>query len=380
MSEIDEVSVSDIIDIRPRVSSYNVEENSRSPFEFLSKSFSNNSSRYVFASDESFNISYSYYLPRIDRVFLSKDGVFQISKGEANEVPSLPPNILNAIEVATVELPAYLCNIDEANITLRQYKRYTMSDIESLENRISNLEYYTTLSLLEVEASSIEVRDATTGLNRFKSGFYVDDFSTTSGQKKVTLLKNFIDIENSSLRPAAHTTEIDLIMGTQSGLGVGEIAFAANDFRFDNNLLTDGLRRTGQLLTLDYEEVEEIVQDKSTKVVDVSAYSSSFFGGSVELYPSSDIWIDQVTVSMRLVAVQTGEVLLTAEATKTIASHKTGADVFRFLDMSTMAFEVESGVASNEPVNYAVRTAIEFCLLEILKLGDKDGLWKIKYY
>ena len=48
--------------------------------------------------------------------------------------------------------------------------------------------------------------------------------------------------------------------------------------------------------------------------------------------------------------------------------------------MSTMAFEVESGVASNEPVNYAVRTAIEYCLLEILKLGDKDGLWNIKYY
>ena len=95
---------------------------------------------------------------------------------------------------------------------------------------------------------------------------------------------------------------------------------------------------------------------------------------------SEEYRIDQVTVSMRLVAVQTGEVLLTAEATKTIASHKTGADVFRFLDMSTMAFEVESGVASNEPVNYAVRTAIEFCLLEILKLGDKDGLWKIKYY
>jgi hypothetical protein len=54
-------------------------------------------------------------------------------------------------------------------------------------------------------------------------------------------------------------------------------------------------------------------------------------------------------------------------------------DVFRFLDMSTKAFEVESGVAVNEPVNYAVRTAIEYCLLEILKLGDKEELWKIKY-
>jgi curli biogenesis system outer membrane secretion channel CsgG len=82
---------------------------------------------------------------------------------------------------------------------------------------------------------------------------------------------------------------------------------------------------------------------------------------------------------MRVIAVQTGEVLLTAEATKTIASHKTGTDVFRFLDMSTKAFEVESGVAVNEPVNYAVRTAIEYCLLEILKLGDKEELWDIKY-
>ena len=89
--------------------------------------------------------------------------------------------------------------------------------------------------------------------------------------------------------------------------------------------------------------------------------------------------VDQVTVSMRIVAVQTGEVLLTQEATKTIASIKTGVDAFRFLDMSTKAFEVESGVAVNEPVNYAVRTAIEYCLLEILKLGDKEELWNIKY-
>tara|TARA_R110000796_G_scaffold238925_1_gene359450 strand:+ start:39 stop:836 length:798 start_codon:yes stop_codon:yes gene_type:complete len=90
--------------------------------------------------------------------------------------------------------------------------------------------------------------------------------------------------------------------------------------------------------------------------------------------------VDQVTVSMRIVAVQTGEVLLTAEATKTIASHKTGADVFRFLDMSTKALEIETGVATNEPVNYAVRSAIEYCVLEILKLGDKHGHWNIKYY
>ena len=87
--------------------------------------------------------------------------------------------------------------------------------------------------------------------------------------------------------------------------------------------------------------------------------------------------VDQVTVSMRLVSVQTGEVLLTAEATKSIASFKTGADVFRFLDLNTKALEIESGVASNEPVNYAVRSAIEYCVYLLLAQGDKKGYWDI---
>ena len=87
--------------------------------------------------------------------------------------------------------------------------------------------------------------------------------------------------------------------------------------------------------------------------------------------------VDQVTVSMRLVSVQTGEVLLTAEATKSIASFKTGADVFRFLDLSTKALEIESGVASNEPVNYAVRSAIEYCVYLLLAQGDAKGYWAI---
>ena len=88
--------------------------------------------------------------------------------------------------------------------------------------------------------------------------------------------------------------------------------------------------------------------------------------------------VDQVTVSMRLVSVQTGEVLLTAEATKSIASFKTGADVFRFLDLNTKALEIESGVASNEPVNYAVRSAIEYCVYLLLAQGEQKDYWSIK--
>lgn len=85
---------------------------------------------------------------------------------------------------------------------------------------------------------------------------------------------------------------------------------------------------------------------------------------------------DQVTVSLRLVAVQTGEILLTVSATKTIASTSNGADVFRFLDLGTRALEIESGNAANEPVNYAIRTAIEYAILQMLYEGKECGLWE----
>ena len=85
---------------------------------------------------------------------------------------------------------------------------------------------------------------------------------------------------------------------------------------------------------------------------------------------------DQVTVSLRLVSVQTGEILLTVSATKTIASTSNGADVFRFLDLGTRALEIESGNAANEPVNYAIRTAIEFAVLQMLYEGKECGLWE----
>ena len=85
---------------------------------------------------------------------------------------------------------------------------------------------------------------------------------------------------------------------------------------------------------------------------------------------------DQVTISLRLIGVQTGEILLTVSATKTIASTSNGADVFRFLDLGTKALEIESGNAANEPVNYAIRTAIEYGVLEMLYEGKEQGLWE----
>ena len=73
-----------------------------------------------------------------------------------------------------------------------------MSDINKLEKRIENLEFYTSLSLLENETLNMQITDSD-GLNRFKSGFFVDDFSNTDNQLKTTIVKNAIDYNDQMI-------------------------------------------------------------------------------------------------------------------------------------------------------------------------------------
>jgi len=51
-----------------------------------------------------------------------------------------------------------------------------MKDIGKLDRRISNLEYYVALNLLEKDTETLQIKDAA-GLDRFKSGFMVDQFT-----------------------------------------------------------------------------------------------------------------------------------------------------------------------------------------------------------
>ena len=78
---------------------------------------------------------------------------------------------------------------------------------------------------------------------------------------------------------------------------------------------------------------------------------------------------DVVTVSLRAVSVLTGEVLLNVQAKKTILSYGGAGDIFKFVDNDTTLLEYEDGVGNNESVTYAVRTAIEAAVLEMVYQG-----------
>ena len=274
---INDDRVSDIIDIRPRVSEFS--GTSRSPFEFLGRNFtaSGNSSANILASDKSILLDYSFYLPRLDKIYLSRTGEFQLINGTPAEDPQWPGSIDGALDVASITLPAYLYNINQVNISLAKYKRYQMRDINKLEKRIENLEFYTALSLLENETLNMQITDSD-GLNRFKSGFFVDDFSNTDNQLKTTIVKNAIDYHHGELRPSPYTTELDLKLDLNSA---------------------NGIRKTGRVLTLDYEDRVFISQQFATRVENVTPYLVSYYGGKIDLLPDTDIWLDEVVLEAR---------------------------------------------------------------------------------
>ena len=94
--------------------------------------------------------------------------------------------------------------------------------------------------------------------------------------------------------------------------------------------------------------------------------------------PSTQYRKDVVTITMRMTSTQTGEVLLSVSTTKTIISTGSSMTFFRFFDMGTTSVEIEAGHTINEPVNYAVRVAIEQAVVELIKEGEEKKLWKFK--
>jgi curli production assembly/transport component CsgG len=88
--------------------------------------------------------------------------------------------------------------------------------------------------------------------------------------------------------------------------------------------------------------------------------------------------VDEVTVSLRLISISSGEVLLTNAVTKTIYSTAHNVGVLRFVDAGTKALELENGSALNEPTTYAVRVAIEQAVYELITEGQKKGLWSYR--
>lgn len=219
---------------------------------------------------------YQHYLARKDKVILNQNGSFFTLQG----TPSINPQDITApntgMTLYNLTLLPYNYAPSSVLIETIDNKRYTMRDIGRLEKRISNIEYYTSLSLLEQDTQSLEIQDAD-GFNRFKNGFIVDNFTGNSVSDIYSPdYKCAIDMEKGHLRPSYYMDNINLIEKNTS----------------DTQRTTDGYQVTGDLVTLPYSEVEMIKQLDASRVENINPFAIFTFIGNAILNPASDDWFE----------------------------------------------------------------------------------------
>ena len=282
----DRIRATDTLDFRPRVPVFS--GTSSSPFAFASRTSAFNTvPKFLASPNGSTILGYDYYLGRIDKIYLNEFGVLTIQKGQSDPIPQPPVNINSSMELATLILPPYLYDPKDAQITLTDNRRYTMRDIGLLEDRIENLEEVTTLSLLEVSTEALRIEDAS-GRNRFKSGFFVDSFINDE-----FINYNFssidVDTERREIRPiiARNTLQSQL-------LPASNIIDEEYDMGTNFELLDPNVQKTGNAVTLKYEEVEWLEQSYATRVENVNPFHVVSYRGDITLSPSSDSWVRTV--------------------------------------------------------------------------------------
>lgn len=86
---------------------------------------------------------------------------------------------------------------------------------------------------------------------------------------------------------------------------------------------------------------------------------------------------DRITVYLRAVSTSNGEILKTIYVSKTILSQAVDVSLFRFVKFQRL-LEAETGFTQNEPVQLAVKDAVEKAVHDLIVEGIKDGYWSTK--
>lgn len=211
----------------------------------------------------------TYYLPRVDKVVVDKNGVFQTVKGISSQSPKSPADIKEGMVLYELMIPAYTFSPKDVVPRMIDNKRYTMRDIGRLEKRINKLEYYTSLSLLEKQTADTQLFD-NGGNTRFKSGFVVDGFyGHNVGDVSHPDYRISIDRSRGEARPHFYEDNTRLV--------------------FDS-LNSTGVRKTGPLVTLDYIEQTTIEQPYASYAEFINPYEVFSWKGSLTLSPTIDEW------------------------------------------------------------------------------------------
>lgn len=256
----DGVRLSDVLDFRPRIA------NDGSNFTGTGSNRGNIPTPYSIIRAD-----IEHYLPRIDKVYVKSNGEFGVAQGVPSLDPKEPEDPSDSMILYRVEVPAYTFELSDIRALKEKNRRYTMKDIGVLENRLSNVEYYTSLNLLEQEAESKQVIDPVTGANRFKNGFLTDQFVDHSVGDFTWSSYHVSMDDEGEMRPEFSLNAVDIVEN------LGESS---------NIVVNDGM------VTLPYTSTTFVKQGLRSRTLNVNPYAIYRWSAEIRLNPSVDSWID----------------------------------------------------------------------------------------
>jgi hypothetical protein len=228
-----------------------------------------------------------FYLPRIDKIIVNRDGSFKVIQGKAGLIPTVPEDRANAMTLFTLSLKGYMYRqlpLKDFKVETHNYKRYQMKDIATLDDRIKKLEYYTSLNFLESAATNQHMVDST-GNPMFKNGIFVDSFKGhNKGNVNHPDYLNSIDRAAGVLRPHTNTRNI-LLRRYANDKGASGIGTEPKESK---------IVEKNSIYTLPYTNTAFIEQPYAADSIKVNPYNIFTWGGVMHLSPDSDEWIDTV--------------------------------------------------------------------------------------
>jgi hypothetical protein len=234
-------------------------------------------------TEESMELNYGYYIPRIDKVVATSNKDFKVVPGIPSKYPKPPNDVPDTMTLYTMFIPPYTKKATDVKFKFHENRRYTMRDIGRIEKRVERLEYYTQLSLLEQQARDESYFYEDRIIEKEKYGILVDQFDgfNIADNKNPDLLCH---ISFNQLKPYKKITQVDLELLSSSG-----------NYKLNN-----------KTYTLSYTEEEMITQNTATKATTVQPYLFGTYNGNIELTPEIDNWISE-TFSPAVVSTDTVE-------------------------------------------------------------------------
>jgi len=251
--------------------------------------FNSATTGFVPTPDSAFEADLDYYVGRYDKVGIDARGNVKVLEGAPSENPVIPQDIPTMMTLAVLNIPPYPSLASSEAATASRYdfatgisyyknRRYTMRDIGTLDRRITQLEYYTSLSTLELSTRSLLIPNSTGG-NRFQHGILADAFighdigNTFDPQYNIA-----VDSNLTEARPFFQTTLVDTEFNSALSSGV-EIS------------------TNGRLITLTKTEISNyIAQPFASKIRNCSQDVNYVWKGSIQLSPEGDFEPD-VTIN-----------------------------------------------------------------------------------